>query len=89
VARHSKFRIHVPPERVLVESDHGYNDPPAAIPCRIEWVEYLTAQQYDMDVDDLRWLTWKNLGKIVRETNTSHIFPKAPAVFCANAKQTG
>lgn len=28
----------VPPGRILVESDHGYNDPPAAIPCRIEWV---------------------------------------------------
>ena len=36
VARHSKFRTRVPPKRILVESDHGYGDPPAAIPCRVE-----------------------------------------------------
>jgi len=34
VARYSLFRTAVPPERVLVESDHGWSDPPAAIPCR-------------------------------------------------------
>ena len=44
VARHSKFRTAVPPERILIERDHGYADPPAAIPCRIEWVEHLVAQ---------------------------------------------
>jgi TatD DNase family protein len=45
VARHSKFRTAVPPERLLIERDHGYADPPAAIPCRVEWVEHLVAQQ--------------------------------------------
>ncbi|OLS12958.1 MAG: putative deoxyribonuclease [Promethearchaeota archaeon CR_4] len=44
VARHSKFRCHVPLERVLVESDHGQDDPPPAIPHRICWAEYLVAQ---------------------------------------------
>lgn len=28
VARQTKFRTAVPPERILVESDHGYADPP-------------------------------------------------------------
>jgi TatD DNase family protein len=76
VARHSKFRNHVPLERVLVESDHGYNDPPPAIPCRIEWVEYLVAQQYKLEVEDLRKVVWNNLARLVRETNTINLLPK-------------
>jgi TatD DNase family protein len=89
VARNSKFRLHVPPERILLESDHGEKDPPAAIPCRLEWVEYLVAQQYDMEVKEIRRLAWKNLGRIICETNTSHLFPKALVAFCARAEQTG
>jgi TatD DNase family protein len=76
VARQSKFRTRVPLERVLVESDHGYNDPPAAIPCRAEWVEYLVAQQYKMDVTDLRRKVWCNLAEIVRNTGTLDLYPK-------------
>jgi len=88
VARHSKFRLHVPLERLLVESDHGYNDPPAAIRCRIEWVEYLAAQQYALDVQEFRRLVWRNLGRIARETTTSHLFPKALKKFFTKADQT-
>ena len=76
VARHSKFRLHVPPERILVESDHGMNDPPAAIPCRVEWVEYLAAQQYGMEVKELRQLVYQNLARIFKETNTIQLLPE-------------
>ncbi len=76
VARHSKFRTRVPPERVLIESDHGYRDPPAAIPCRIEWVEHLIGQQLKIDVKEVRHLTWRNLETIIRETGTHKLFPK-------------
>jgi TatD DNase family protein len=76
VARHSKFRNHVPLERVLVESDHSYNDPPPAIPCRIEWVEYLVAQQYRLEITELRQVFWKNLSRVIHETNTIHMLPK-------------
>jgi TatD DNase family protein len=76
VARHSKFRNHVPLERVLVESDHSYNDPPPAIPCRIEWVEYLVAQQYRLEVTELRQVIWKNLFRVIHETNTIHMLPE-------------
>ncbi len=41
VARYSIFRTQVPRERLLVESDHGWADPPGAIPHRVIWVEYL------------------------------------------------
>jgi TatD DNase family protein len=87
VARNSKFRLHVPPERILLESDHGENDPPSAIPCRIEWVEFLVAQQYDMDVKGIRRLAWRNLDRLIHDTNTSHLFPKAFMAFCARAEQ--
>ena len=83
VARHSKFRTAVPPERVLVESDHGYADPPAAIPCRIEWVEYLVAQQLGLDVQDVRRLAWQNLGTIVRKTGTLGLLPEPLAALLA------
>jgi TatD DNase family protein len=76
VARHSKFRTAVPRERILVESDHGYADPPAAIPCRIEWVEHLVAQQLRLDVKDVRRLVWHNFATIVRSTNTQKLLPE-------------
>ncbi len=75
VARHSKFRTRVPPERVLVESDHGYRDPPAAIPCRVEWVEHLVGQQLRLAVGQVRRLVWQNLTTIVRETGMQGLLP--------------
>jgi TatD DNase family protein len=76
VARHSKFRTAVPPERILIESDHGYADPPAAIPCRIEWVEHLVAQQLSLSRRDVRRLAWQNLATIVQKTNTRKLLPE-------------
>lgn len=75
VARHSKFRTAVPPERILVESDHGYIDPPAAIPCRIQWVEFLVAQQLGVHVSEVRCLVWQNLARIIQDTGTMDMFP--------------
>jgi TatD DNase family protein len=77
VARQSKFRTRVPPERILVESDHGYNDPPAAIPCRIEWVEYLVAQQFRLEVQQVRELVWRNLAIIIQKTGTQGFLPES------------
>ncbi|UCE12407.1 MAG: TatD family hydrolase, partial [Candidatus Heimdallarchaeota archaeon] len=76
VARHSKFRTRVPTERILIESDHGYRDPPSAIPCRIEWVEHLVGQQLKLDIKQVRNLVWRNLGSIIRKTGTFELFPK-------------
>jgi TatD DNase family protein len=81
VARQSKFRTHVPLERVLVETDHGYDDPPAAIPCRIQWVEYLVAQQYRLDVQDLRQWVWQNFASIVRQTGVLDLLPRPLAAL--------
>jgi TatD DNase family protein len=88
VARNSKFRLHVPLERVLVECDHGYNDPPPAIPSRIQWVEYLVAQQYAVDVKELRQLAWRNFSRIVRATNTLVLFPDEYATLCTKVEES-
>ena len=76
VARHSKFRTAVPPERILIESDNGYADPPEAIPCRIEWVEHLVAQQLGLGRRNVRRLAWQNLAAIVQKTNTHKLLPE-------------
>lgn len=76
VARQSKFRTRVPAERILVESDHGYGDPPAAIPLRVGWAEHLVAQQYRMDVKEIRRFAWRNLGTVIQETGTMDLFPE-------------
>ncbi len=75
VARRSVFHTAVPPERILVESDHGWADPPAAIPCRVEWVEHLLSVQLARPREDVRRLAWANLETIVRETGTRHLLP--------------
>ena len=75
MARYFKFHNKVPPERILIESDHGWSDPPAAIPCRIEWVEFLTGQQYGLERGEVRRLAWKNFIAIVRKTNTKILLP--------------
>ena len=85
IARQSKFRRRVPCEQILVESDHGYNDPPAAIPCRIEWVEYLVAQQFQLEVDEVRELIWRNLAAIVNKTGIGDLLPEAFAPILSGA----
>ena len=81
VARQSKFRTRVPLERILVESDHGYNDPPAAIPLRVGWVEHLVAQQYGLGVKDIRRAAWQNFGTVIQKTGTLGLLPE---VFASN-----
>ncbi len=76
MVRQSKFRTRVPPERLLIETDQKYNDPPNAIPYRIEWVEHLLAQQLKCSIQDIRRLVWQNFTDIVNNTQTNFMFPK-------------
>lgn len=75
VARRSIFRSAVPPDRILVESDHGWADPPAAIPCRVEWVEHLLSVQLQRSHREVRELVWRNFGVLVRETGIAPLLP--------------
>lgn len=80
VARRTLFRKEVPLDRVLVETDHGYGDPPAAIPLRIGWVEHLVAHQYDITPEEVRAAVWANFARLVSETDAG---PLLPAGFAA------
>ena len=75
VARRSIFRTQVPLERLLVESDHGWADPPGAIPHRVIWVEYLLSASLGMDVGEVRQLAWQNFSQVVRLTGTRELLP--------------
>ncbi len=77
VARRSLFRTQVPLERLLVESDHGWADPPGAIPHRVAWVEYLLSASLRMDVQQVRQLVWQNFSEVVRLTGTRQLLPPA------------
>ena len=88
VARYSIFRTRVPPERLLVESDHGYDDPPEAIPCRIEWVEHLLAQQLKISREEVRRLAWSNLATIARRTGMMERLPEPLAAILAEVSST-
>jgi hypothetical protein len=87
VARQSKFRTRVPPDRLLVESDHGYRDPPVAIPCRVEWVEHLMGQQLGLDAPGVRRLAWRNLAAIIRLTSTWRLLPEPMATILADVSE--
>jgi Tat protein secretion system quality control protein TatD with DNase activity len=75
----------VPPERILLETDHGYTDPPEAIPCRVEWVEHLMGQQLKMKQMDVRRLAWRNMRTIIELTGIEHLLP-APFLRLAQAE---
>jgi len=76
VARRSLFRTQVPLERLLVESDHGWADPPGAIPHRVIWVEYLLSASLGMDVRHVHQLVWQNFTEVVRLTGTRELLPQ-------------
>jgi hypothetical protein len=65
----------VPLERILVESDHGEPDPPAAIPLRIGWVEHLVAQRFGCEPSDVRRVGWQNLADLLDRTGTAGLLP--------------
>jgi len=88
VARQSKFRTAVPPGRILIETDHGWADPPAAIPCRIEWAEHLLSQQLKRSREEVRRLAWRNLAAIIRETGTLHLLPSELAALVEEYQDT-
>ena len=77
VARHSKFRTWVPRDRILVESDHGICDSPAAIPDRLAWVESLLSQLLNLQVEEVRQLVWRNFARVIEGTGTMALLPES------------
>lgn len=85
VARRSIWRTRVPLDRILVESDHGWRDPPDAIPLRIGWVEHLVAQNYGITPAEVRSAAWRNLARIVSLTGTRPLLPPGLVAFLPEA----
>jgi TatD DNase family protein len=66
----------VPFARVLTETDHGYDDPPAAIPGRIERTELILAPQYGLDAAAFRLRVWRTFADIVRAAGVAALLPE-------------
>lgn len=75
IARWTRFRRIVPLERILIETDHGYGDPPAIIPHQIALVEHLVAQNYSIPAAEVRQVAWRNFAHIIRQTGVMHLLP--------------
>ena len=69
-ANYSRFPKFVPLERILLETDHGYDDAPSLIPGRIESVENIVSIKYQTESRALRKIVWKNFGRLIEETKT-------------------
>jgi len=46
------------------ESEHGWADPPGAIPHRVIWVEYLLSASLEVNVREVRQLVWQNFSRL-------------------------
>jgi TatD DNase family protein len=65
IAHHSRFSKYVPIDHILLETDHGYDDPPAEIPTKIESTERAVASKYLMDSAGLRHTVWTNFKNVI------------------------
>jgi TatD DNase family protein len=66
----------VPISLVLVETDWGYENPPAGIPPLLMETESLVAVRYEMDEASVRRQVWKNFSEIVRRTGIGGLLPE-------------
>ena len=58
----------IPLERLLVETDSGYGEPPAAIPSKIEEAERLLAAQYGLEPAAFRRSVWESFRELAGRT---------------------
>jgi TatD DNase family protein len=75
IARHSRFSKFVPIERILLETDHGYDDPPEEIPTKIESTEDAVAVKYLVDSASLRHTLWSNFRNVMERINGTDQLP--------------
>ncbi|HYK97451.1 MAG TPA: TatD family hydrolase [Candidatus Acidoferrales bacterium] len=67
----------VPPERLLVESDSGYEEAPLGIPARLAATERLLAARIGADAATIREGAWRALAELIRNTDTLRLWPFA------------
>ena len=76
VARRLVWRD-VPRDRLLVESDVGYQEAPNAIPAIVGRTEAMLAERIGSDVATVRANAWRALGALVRASSTQRLWPEA------------
>lgn len=84
VARRLVWRD-VPADRLLVESDIGYEAPPSEIPLLVVRTEALLARRISSDVAAVRANAWRALGVLIRASSTRRLWPEA---FLAEVART-
>lgn len=67
----------VPPERLLVESDIGYDEAPLRVPAQVTHTERLLAERIGADPGAIRAASWRALAELIRHTDTLRLWPFA------------
>jgi TatD DNase family protein len=79
-AKRPKVLAHLPPERVLTETDFPHStrsDPKATTPGAVQTIETALAQCWRQQSHDVRRQVWSNLGALCERTRTAGLFPRA------------
>jgi TatD DNase family protein len=87
IAGYSRFSTLVPIERILVETDLGYEQAPSVIPGRVEQAEQLVAQEHDLETSALRRVIWRNFARVVEKTDTGRFVSARMAGLLKSADQ--
>lgn len=75
VARRLVWRD-VPEDRLLVESDIGYDTSPSQIPLLVARTEALLARRISSDAATVRANAWRALGALIRASSTQPLWPE-------------
>jgi TatD DNase family protein len=67
----------VPPDRLLVESDIGYEEAPLGVPSQVATTERLLAARIGADPIAIREGAWRALAQLIRNTDTLRLWPFA------------
>ena len=85
ITGYSRFSTLVPIERILVETDLGYEQAPSVIPGRVELAEQLVAQEHELDTASLRTVIWRNLAGLLEKTDTRRFISERMAELLKSA----
>jgi TatD DNase family protein len=77
IAQYSRFSQHVPADHILLETDHGYDEPPADIPNLIESTERIVSEKYLMDSATLRRIEWNNFRTLVQALDATSLLTES------------
>jgi len=79
MCRRSGALHHIPLDRMLTETDHPYGDrsgPEPRLPGNVLPVEHAIARLHGLQPGDVRHLMWRNLDRLVRETNSRRLLSR-------------